>query len=120
MLFSPRLHGALIRTAWEVDDGRMPMAEVWRRVGRFADGAGLPRPSYESIRRLVRAERARRAEMREELLAAARGAFRRVPAGLRALDHLWTAALLTRPSRLEMLVRARVESSQAQRPPPPF
>jgi hypothetical protein len=45
----------------ELDDPTQPIAETCRRVGDTAWGAGLVRPSYPHLRRLVRAERRRRA-----------------------------------------------------------
>jgi hypothetical protein len=37
-----------------LDDGRLPIAEVARRLGAEAESRGRPRPSYERIRQLVR------------------------------------------------------------------
>jgi hypothetical protein len=48
-----RLVAATIR----LDDGGTPIAETYRRVAALAEKLGLPRPSYESIRRLVHAAR---------------------------------------------------------------
>lgn len=42
------------------DDGRRPIAEIWRRVGAEAERRGTLRPSYERVRTLVQARRARR------------------------------------------------------------
>jgi hypothetical protein len=55
---SPRLLVALQRA----DDGKRPIAEVWRAVGATAERLGQPRPSYECVRLVVTAERRRRAE----------------------------------------------------------
>ena len=41
------------------------MAETCRRVGDAAEKLGLVRPSYVHLRRLIRAERLRRRELRE-------------------------------------------------------
>ena len=41
------------------------MAVTWRLVGETAAKVGLPRPSYPHVRRLVAAERRRRAARRE-------------------------------------------------------
>ena len=41
------------------------MAEVWRRVGAWADHFGVPRPGYDNVRRIILAERTRKAELRE-------------------------------------------------------
>ena len=53
---SPKLLGAIVR----LDDRRVPIAEVNRRVGRAAWNLGLPRPSYQRVRELVHAARALR------------------------------------------------------------
>lgn len=46
-------HRQLERLA-ELDDGRLPVAELHRRFAREAAERGLPRPSYERTRVLVR------------------------------------------------------------------
>jgi hypothetical protein len=51
---SPKLLGAIVR----LDDRRLPIAEVNRRVGRAAWKLGLPKPSYQRVRELVHAARA--------------------------------------------------------------
>lgn len=43
------------------------MAETCRRVGRFAEELGLPRPGYDSIRLIVAEHRRNRAEILELL-----------------------------------------------------
>ncbi len=50
---SPRLRDAVVR----LDDRRVPIAEVARRVGDEADRLALPRPSYQRVRELVREAR---------------------------------------------------------------
>jgi len=40
-----------------LDDRRLPIAEVARRVGAEADARGVTRPSYERIRQLVHLSR---------------------------------------------------------------
>lgn len=47
-----------------LDRDGQPVAETCRRVGDAAAAAGLPRPSYSNVRRLVLAERRRAAEVR--------------------------------------------------------
>jgi hypothetical protein len=57
-----------------LDEDDVPMAATWRLVGQFSRNAGLPRPSYPHVRRLVAAERRRRAahlELRDVLKEAA-------------------------------------------------
>jgi len=62
---APRYDPRILAAARELDDGTLPVAEICRRVGRVASALGLPRPSYVHLRRLVRAERLRREELRE-------------------------------------------------------
>lgn len=75
-----------------LDDGLQPAAETWRRVGAAAEQAGLLRPSYGHVRRLVCAERALRrvrARRREVLAdAAARLAAGAVPNVPRLIETL--------------------------------
>jgi hypothetical protein len=52
----PRLHALVVG----LDRDEVPAAETWRRVGEAAWDLGLPRPSYHTIRELVRIERRRR------------------------------------------------------------
>lgn len=57
-----------------LDEGDVPAAATWRLVAETAASAGLPRPSYPHVRRLVIAERRRRrarAELRDVLKEAA-------------------------------------------------
>jgi hypothetical protein len=56
--FSPRLLAELGR----IDDGRLPVAEVNRRLGAAADRLGVRRPSYERVRILVRERHSLRAQ----------------------------------------------------------
>ena len=59
-----------------LDDGRLPVAEVHRRWGRWSIEHGLTYPSYERTRLLLRELRAlrrRERERRQELLVDAFG-----------------------------------------------
>jgi hypothetical protein len=51
--FAPRISDRLLHAIPRLDDGKMPFAEVCRRVGEEADRLGLPRPSYQRVRVLV-------------------------------------------------------------------
>jgi hypothetical protein len=64
---SPRIDPRLIAATYALDDGRRPYAETCRRVGAIAEQLGLPRPSYDTIRVLLRIDRADRAEIRRLL-----------------------------------------------------
>ena len=67
---APRYDPRIVIAIRALDDRTVPIAEVCRRVGRLAEGLGLPRPSYVHVRRLVHelresadAEAARRAAL---------------------------------------------------------
>lgn len=57
-----RLSPRLLTVVRRADDGRRPVAEVWRAVGAAAERLDVPRPSYECVRLVVMAERRRRSE----------------------------------------------------------
>jgi hypothetical protein len=52
---SPRLHAEIERLA----DASLSAADITRAVGAKAEALGLRRPSYEQVRKLARAHRAR-------------------------------------------------------------
>jgi hypothetical protein len=52
----PRIHALVVG----LDRAEVPAAETWRNVSNAAAELGLPRPSYHTIRELVRVERLRR------------------------------------------------------------
>ena len=86
---APRYHPQLIRAIRRLDDESLPIAEVWRRGGARADRLGVPRPGYDHVRRIILAERARKAELREirnEVVGTL--ATGRVPDPVEALDRL--------------------------------
>jgi hypothetical protein len=60
MQFAPAIHPDLIRLVDELDDGTDVIAAIWRELGRLARGRSRLQPSYESVRRLVHEQRARR------------------------------------------------------------
>src|SRR5437763_12103934 len=70
-MFAPRISFRLLRTLERIDDPKLPIAEVNRRLGSEAWRLGLPRPSYQRIRVLVhqlRRIRARRGPSTGEVL----------------------------------------------------
>jgi len=76
----PRIHPLLVNELLRVDDGKVPIAEVCRRVGACAELKGLTRPSYERIRTLVHLHRQLRAtvepgELRRAWNASVRGGY---------------------------------------------
>jgi hypothetical protein len=69
---APRYPDALVDAIAELDDERLPIAEVSRRLGALAMELGVVRPSYVHLRRLVHASRERRRaidELRDAVLA---------------------------------------------------
>jgi hypothetical protein len=57
---APRLDARLVVSTANVDDPRRPIADTYRQVALVAEALGLPRPSYESIRRIVHQLRVRK------------------------------------------------------------
>ena len=57
LAFAPRISHRLLDAIARLDDSRLPIAEVNRRVGREAWRLGLPKPSYQRVRELVHALR---------------------------------------------------------------
>jgi hypothetical protein len=55
---APRLDIRLIAAIERLDDPRRPIAETNRQIGLVAETIGLPRPSYEQVRKIVKAQRA--------------------------------------------------------------
>jgi hypothetical protein len=69
-----------------IDDGRMPIAEVNRRLGERAATLGLLRPSYERVRIMVHEQRRRRERPSTARVLAEVSTRARPPEAL--LDHL--------------------------------
>jgi hypothetical protein len=57
LAFAPRISPRLLEALVRLDDRRVPIAEVNRRVGAEAVRLGLRRPSYQRVRELVHASR---------------------------------------------------------------
>ena len=55
--FAPRISPRLLEALVRLDDRRVPIAEVNRRLGAEAERLGLARPSYERVRELVHQSR---------------------------------------------------------------
>ena len=53
LAFAPRLDPRLHRALARLDDPAVPIAHTYRRVAAYARSAGLFRPSYEHVRRLI-------------------------------------------------------------------
>ena len=53
LAFAPRVSPRLLRALDRIDDRRLPIAELNRRLGAEAERLGLRRPSYERVRTLV-------------------------------------------------------------------
>ena len=54
---APRIGPTLLAVIERLDDERLPIAEVNRRVGATASHLGFSRPSYEQVRVLVHEHR---------------------------------------------------------------
>jgi hypothetical protein len=86
---APRYDPRLIRAIHRLDDPSVSIAEVWRRVNVRADRLGVPRPGYDNVRRIILAERERKAELRavrNEVLGDLLTGW--VPDPVRTLDRL--------------------------------
>ncbi len=81
-----------------VYEGDVAAAEIWRRVGDAAAQTGIRRPSYSTVRRLVRRERRRR-QAQAEVRAAAR----------EAVLAIGSSRVVDLPSALEKLELARAK-----------
>jgi predicted nucleic acid-binding protein len=90
----PRLQALVVAH----DHDEQSAAETWRRVGESAQELGFPRPSYHTIRLLVRHERLRRR---------ARTASRR--AALELAGALATSRAVDLPIALDALAHARAK-----------
>jgi hypothetical protein len=90
----PRLHALVVG----LDDPDAPVAATWRAVGEAASELGLARPSYYTVRQLVRVERARRR---------ARTAVR--AAALDVLGAVGTSRVVDLPIALDALAHARAK-----------
>jgi hypothetical protein len=53
LAFAPRISPRLLHVLDRLDDRRLPIAEINRRLGAEAERRGLRRPSYERVRELV-------------------------------------------------------------------
>jgi len=94
-----------------LDEEGVAAAATWRHVGEIAANAGLPRPSYPHVRRLVAAERRRRRAQRE-LRDAVREAANAVAAG-RAPSFDYTLGRLVDAQAALADEEARVSETQA-------
>jgi len=56
---APRIDPRLVAALARLDDDRLPIAEVNRRLGDLALRFGFTKPSYEQVRVLVHATRSR-------------------------------------------------------------
>ena len=95
LAFAPRLPYRLLLAIEELDDGRMPLMELTRRVGSEAERLGITRPSYERVRLLAHELRSisrRRGPTMQRVLI--EGAM-----GLRSLENAKDAAYTPRHDR---------------------
>jgi hypothetical protein len=95
---SPRVDPRLVAAAFVLDDRRRPYAETCRSVGDLAATLGLPRPSYDTIRILLRVDREERVEI-SRLLAPVASDIARGWFGPWDLDRILAAASIASTSR---------------------
>ncbi len=96
MVYSaPRVSQRLIDAIARIDDRKMPIAEIRRRVGDEADRLGLPRPSYERVRELVHESRRLRARVTTKDVLLDVTTRTRPPDAL--LEHISGVGVPTRP-----------------------
>ena len=87
MQFSPAIDRRL--TAAIAHTGELgSSAAVWRHVRRHARRLQISAPCYESVRRLVRAERAHRARLAAALATVVEIATKRIPTLPEAVPHI--------------------------------
>jgi len=107
---APRIAWPLVAALPRLDGEGRSVADVWRDVGALAVSLGLPRPSYEQVRVLLRRERAIRSETGEVAELALDGMFRtRSPH--EAADRAWESIASARAAR----ERLREERSWRER-----
>lgn len=95
---SPRLDPRLVLAAFDLDRPEQPAAKTWRAVGAVASELGLPRPGYDTVRRLVVLHRARRAEIRRLLGPVVNHAFTGYPTAW-DVDRAFRALEIARADR---------------------
>jgi hypothetical protein len=61
---APRLDDRLLGAIVRIDDGKMPIAEAYRRLREPSANLELPRPSYELVRQHVHSVRRAKANLR--------------------------------------------------------
>jgi hypothetical protein len=57
VVIAPRIDSRLVAALVRVDDERLPIAEINRRLGAVAATLGLPKPSYQQVRVILHALR---------------------------------------------------------------
>jgi hypothetical protein len=90
--FSPAVEPQVRLLIRQLDDGSCAIAGIWREAGHRARSRKCLQPSYESVRRIVHADR-----------RAARAAWPNYSRLKRAAVLLWELAFQTRDPRLVIL-----------------
>ena len=72
LAFAPRYPPELLELIERLDDGSGSLAETCRRIGAAAEAAGLVRPSYVHVRRMLLAQREERLRQEERRTAVRR------------------------------------------------
>lgn len=84
---APRISPRLLKALMRLDDRTVPIAEIYRRLGKEADRLRLTRPSYQRIRVLLHHARRLRRGRPTTAQVLAEVAFRARPP-IAVLDHL--------------------------------
>lgn len=108
MASAPRLPWPLVAEIRALAGRDLPVADVWRAAGAFADLNEFGRPSYEHVRRLVVRERAYRAM--PTVAGPLVDGWLRLRSPGNAVDEAF------RRARERAVARSRIEAERAWRP----
>ena len=101
MQFAPAIDRRLVvRVSRETD--LRSSAEVWRRLRRVAVRFDVATPCYESVRKLVNAERERRAELLATIATVLEIATRRIPVLPEQVPRIYARKLTESRARLHL------------------
>jgi len=101
MQFSPAIDPRLVASVTRIADLRCS-AEVWRGLRRRALRFGTTTPCYESVRRLVLAERERRARLIATLATTVEILARRIPVLPEDVPCIYARRLAQTRSRMRL------------------
>ena len=120
MKFSPFLEPQVRRLILDLDDGSCAIAAVWREAGHRARTRKCLQPSYESVRRIVRAQRQQRpatwppySRLKRAAILAFELVFRTRDPRLVVLDLITGDDIDRRPSLYQRRARDNLSRAQA-------